>query len=413
MATRFSEIADVLEDLRRGKMIVLVDAEDRENEGDLVCAAEKVTPQIINFMARYGRGLICLPLTAEKCDSLGLYPQTTENTARFGTAFTVSIDSAGGIKTGISAADRAHTVQVAIADGAKASDLARPGHVFPLRARKGGVLVRAGQTEGAVDLTRLAGLKPAGVICEIMNEDGSMARVPELLEFCQEHDLRMTSIAKLVEYRLQRERQIERVECVSLPTDYGEFKLIGYESITSAEPHLALCKGKVGRLDEKDQPIEIDEPVLVRVHSECMTGDLFHSQRCECGYQLISAMKMIEKAGEGALIYLRQEGRGIGLRNKLHAYKLQEQGLDTVDANLKLGFAADRRDYGIGAQICRDLGLRKIRILTNNPKKVNRLEVYGIKIVEQIPLRAVPGKHNIDYLRAKKCRFGHLLDEDL
>ena len=275
------------------------------------------------------------------------------------------------------------------------------------------MLVRAGQTEGAVDLTRLAGLKPAGVICEIMNEDGSMARVPQLLEFCQEHDLRMTSIAKLVEYRLQRERQIKRVECVSLPTDYGEFKLIGYESITSAEPHLALCKGKVGRLDEKDQPIEIDEPVLVRVHSECMTGDLFHSQRCECGYQLISAMKMIEKAGEGALIYLRQEGRGIGLRNKLHAYKLQEQGLDTVDANLKLGFAADRRDYGIGAQICRDLGLRKIRILTNNPKKVIRLEVYGIKIVEQIPLRAVPGKHNIDYLRAKKCRFGHLLDEDL
>ncbi len=413
MATNFSEIADVLEDLRRGKMIVLVDAEDRENEGDLVCAAEKVTPQIINFMAKYGRGLICLPLTAEKCDSLGLYPQTTENTARFGTAFTVSIDSADGIKTGISAADRAHTVQVAIADGAKASDLARPGHVFPLRARKGGALVRAGQTEGAVDLTRLAGLKPAGVICEIMNEDGSMARVPQLLEFCQEHDLRMTSIAKLVEYRLQRERQIERVECVSLPTDYGEFKLIGYESITSAEPHLALCKGNVGRLDEKDQPIEIDEPVLVRVHSECMTGDLFHSQRCECGYQLISAMKMIEKAGQGALIYLRQEGRGIGLRNKLHAYKLQEQGLDTVDANLKLGFAADRRDYGIGAQICRDLGLRKIRILTNNPKKVNRLEVYGIKIVEQIPLRAVPGKHNIDYLRAKKSRFGHLLDEDL
>jgi len=413
VATNFSEIADVLEDLRRGKMIVLVDAEDREDEGDLVCAAEKVTPQIINFMARYGRGLICLPLTAEKCDSLGLYPQTTENTARFGTAFTVSIDSADGIKTGISAADRAHTVQVAIADGAKASDLARPGHVFPLRARKGGALVRAGQTEGAVDLTRLAGLKPAGVICEIMNEDGSMARVPQLLEFCQEHDLRMTSIAKLVEYRLQRERQIKRVECVSLPTDYGEFKLIGYESITSAEPHLALCKGKVGRLDEKDQPIEIDEPVLVRVHSECMTGDLFHSQRCECGYQLISAMKMIEKAGEGALIYLRQEGRGIGLRNKLHAYKLQEQGLDTVDANLKLGFAADRRDYGIGAQICRDLGLRKIRILTNNPKKVNRLEVYGIKIVEQIPLRAVPGKHNIDYLRTKKYRFGHLLDEDL
>jgi len=411
--TGFSEIPEVLEDLRQGKMIVLVDDEDRENEGDLACAAEKVTPEIINFMAKYGRGLICLPLTPEKCDSLGLYPQTTENTARFGIAFTVSIDAAEDITTGISAADRARTIQVAVADGAKSSDLDRPGHIFPLRARKGGVLVRAGQTEGAVDLMRLAGLKPAGVICEIMNEDGTMARVPQLLKFCQKHNLKIVSIAKLVEYRLQRESQIKRIECVNLPTDYGEFKLIGYESINSPEPHLALCKGGVGDLDDNNTPIEHDEPVLVRVHSECMTGDLFHSQRCECGYQLVSAMKMIEKEGKGALIYLRQEGRGIGLSNKLRAYKLQEQGLNTVDANIKLGFVPDRRDYGIGAQICRDLGLRSIRILTNNPKKISRLEVYGVKVVEQIPLRAAPGKYNIDYLRAKKYYLGHILDEDL
>ena len=413
MAIQFSKIPEVLEELRHGKMIVLVDAEDRENEGDLVCAAEKVTPEIINFMAKFGRGLVCLPLTAEKCDSLGLYPQTVDNTARFGTAFTVSIDAAKGISTGISAADRARTIQATIADDAKPSDLVRPGHVFPLRAREGGILVRAGQTEGAVDLMRLAGLKPAGVVCEIMNEDGSMARVPELLKFCEKHNFKIASIAKLIEYRLQRESQIKRLECVNLPTDYGEFTLIGYESITSSEPHLALCKGGVGRLDENGKSIEHDEPVLVRVHSECMTGDLFHSQRCECGYQLITAMKMIEEAGRGALIYLRQEGRGIGLTNKLRAYKLQEQGLDTVEANLQLGFMADKRDYGIGAQICRDLGLRKIRILTNNPKKISRLEVYGIRIVEQIPLRAEPGEHNIDYLKTKKHRLGHMLDEDL
>jgi len=408
----FSEIPEILNDLRQGKMIVLVDDEDRENEGDLVCAAEKATAQTINFMAKYGRGLICLPLTAEKCDSLGLHPQTVENTARLGTAFTVSIDADDGITTGISAADRAHTIRTAIADNAKPADLVRPGHIFPLRARNGGVLVRAGQTEGAVDLTRLAKLKPAGIICEIMNEDGSMARLPELRKFCKKHDLKITSIAKLVEYRLQRESQVKRIQCVKLPTDYGEFKLIGYESITSPQPHLALCKGDIGELDENGNPIEHPEPVLVRVHSECMTGDLFHSQRCECGYQLITAMKMIEKQGKGALIYLRQEGRGIGLVNKLHAYKLQEQGLDTVDANLELGFMADKRDYGIGAQICRDLGLKKIRILTNNPKKISRLEVYGIKIVEQIALRAKPGKHNINYLRAKKHRLGHMLDQD-
>ena len=413
MAVKFSEIPQVLEQLRKGEMIVLVDAEDRENEGDLVCAAEKVTPQIINFMATHGRGLICLPLPAEKCDSLGLYPQTTENTAKFETAFTVSIDAAEGISTGISAADRAKTILASIKDEAKARDLVRPGHIFPLRTRQGGVLVRAGQTEGAVDLMKLAGLKPAGVICEIMNEDGSMARVPQLLKFCEKHDLKIASIAKLIEYRLQRESQIKRLEIVKLPTDYGEFKLIAYQSTTSPEPHLALCKGDVGNLDADSKAIEYDEPVLVRVHSECMTGDLFHSQRCECGYQLITAMKMIEQAGIGALIYLRQEGRGIGLTNKLRAYKLQEQGLDTVEANIKLGFMADRRDYGIGAQICRDLGLRKIRILTNNPKKISRLEVYGIKIVEQIPLIAEPGKHNVDYLKTKKYRLGHILDNDL
>jgi 3,4-dihydroxy 2-butanone 4-phosphate synthase/GTP cyclohydrolase II len=413
MKVKISEIAAVLGDLKKGKMVVLIDDEDRENEGDLVCAAEKVTAQIINFMAKYGRGLICLPLAAEKCDSLALYPQAVENTARLGTAFTVSIDAAKGITTGISAADRAKTVQTVIADKARPSDLVRPGHIFPLRSRDGGCLVRAGQTEGAVDLARLAGLKPAAVICEIMNEDGTMARIPQLLKFCKKHELKITSIAKIIEYRLQRERQVKRIENVLLPTDYGVFNLIAYESITSSEPHLALCKGGLGLLDKKGNPIEHREPVLVRVHSECMTGDLFHSQRCECGIQLIEAMKLIEKAGCGALIYLRQEGRGIGLRNKLKAYKLQEQGFDTVDANIKLGFLPDKRDYGIGAQICRDLGLRKIRILTNNPKKVSRLEVYGIKIVEQIPLKAKPGKFNRNYLKTKKYRLGHLLDDDL
>ena len=409
----FSGIAEVMEDLRQGKMIVLVDDEDRENEGDLVAAAQFATAETINFMAKYGRGLICLPMTGEKCDALGLHAQSPENTARLGTAFTVSIDAREGISTGISPADRAKTTEVALDDDAKAADLVRPGHVFPLRARDGGVLVRAGQTEGAVDLMRLAGLKPAGVICEIISDDGSMARVPELLKYCEKYGLKITSIAKLIEYRLQRERHIKRIQEVALPTDYGEFKLIGYESPNSAEPHLALCKGGIGELDEEGDAVQHNEPVLIRVHSECMTGDLFHSQRCECGYQLISAMEMIEEAGKGALIYLRQEGRGIGLANKLNAYKLQEQGYDTVEANIELGFMPDKRDYGIGAQICRDLGLKNVRILTNNPKKISRLEVYGIKIVEQIPLRAKPGQHNIDYLRAKKNRLGHILDEDL
>lgn len=409
----FSEIPEILEELKRGRMIVLVDDEDRENEGDLVCAAELVTPEIINFMATHGRGMICMPITEERCEELNLHPQSMENTARLGTGFTVTIDAREAVTTGISAADRAHTIRVAVDPKSKPADLVRPGHIFPLRARKGGVLVRAGQTEGAVDLMRAAGLQPAGVICEIMNEDGTMARVPELLEYCRTHQLKMTSIAKLIEYRLQREQQIRRFQNIHLPTDYGEFTLIGYESPGTTEPHLALCKGGIGDLDENGNGIQHDEPVLVRVHSECMTGDLFHSQRCECGYQLITAMQMIEKEGKGALIYLRQEGRGIGLANKLHAYKLQEQGFDTYDANLELGFQADKRDYGLGAQICRDLGLSNIRILTNNPKKVSRLEVYGIRIVEQISVQAKPSDHNRKYLQTKKVRFGHLLDEDL
>ncbi|MCH8216329.1 MAG: bifunctional 3,4-dihydroxy-2-butanone-4-phosphate synthase/GTP cyclohydrolase II [Planctomycetes bacterium] len=413
MRVQLNDIPEVVADLKAGKMVVLVDDEDRENEGDLVCAAEKATPEIINFMAKFGRGLICLPLTGDACDRLSLFPQTMDNTAPLQTAFTISVDAAAGVTTGISAADRARTIQVSIADDAQPSDLARPGHIFPLRAKDGGVMVRAGQTEGAVDLAHLAGLKPAGVICEIMNEDGSMSRLPDLIEFCQTHHLKITSIAKLVEYRFQRESQIKRVERVKLPTDYGEFELIGYESTTSAEPHLALCKGDVGKLDPHGAPIVQTEPTLIRVHSECLTGDLFHSQRCECGHQLTAALRMINEAGKGALIYLRQEGRGIGLANKLRAYKLQEQGLDTVEANLKLGFAPDKRDYGIGAQICRDLGLKKVRILTNNPKKVSRLEVYGIEVAEQLPLLVKPGKHNVDYLRTKKSRFGHMLDEDL
>lgn len=409
----FSDIPAVLEDIKAGKMVILVDDEDRENEGDLVCAAEKVDADVINFMATHGRGLICLSLTAEKCDKLGLYPQSLDNTAQFGTAFTVSIDAMKGITTGISAADRAKTIQAAVANDARSRDLARPGHIFPLRARDGGVLVRAGQTEGSVDLARLAGLKPAGVICEVMKDDGTMARVPDLMGFCEKHGLKITSISKLIEYRMQQESHIKRVEVVDLPTDSGHFKLIGYESPNSTEPHLALCKGDVGELGADGKVKSQSEPVLVRMHSECMTGDLFHSQRCECGYQLIKAMEMIEKEGKGAVIYLRQEGRGIGMSNKLRAYKLQEQGLDTVDANIKLGFLADKRDYGIGAQILNDLGLNKIRILTNNPKKVSSLEVYNIEIVEQIPLRAKPGDHNIKYLRTKKRRLGHMLDEDL
>lgn len=410
---QFSEIPEILEDLRQGKMIVLVDDEDRENEGDLVCAAEFITPEIVNFMIKYARGLICVPLTEERCDVLGLQPQAAINTAALGTAFTVSVDARNGITTGISTYDRSLTIKLLADDATRPFHLARPGHIFPLRAKDGGVLVRAGQTEGSVDLMRLAGLKPAGVICEIVSDDGTMARVPELMEYCKQHDLKITTVAKIIEYRLQRETQIRRIQSVKMPTHYGEFTMIGYESPGSTEPHLALCKGGIGDLDENGNVIQHNEPVLVRVHSECMTGDLFHSQRCECGEQLITAMKMIEKEGKGALVYLRQEGRGIGLANKLKAYKLQEEGADTWDANVELGFAPDKRDYGIGAQILKDLGVTNVRILTNNPKKVSRLEVYNIKVQEQIPLEMKPSKHNVQYLHTKKFRFGHLLKEDI
>jgi 3,4-dihydroxy 2-butanone 4-phosphate synthase/GTP cyclohydrolase II len=404
-------IEDILKELRAGRMIVLVDDESRENEGDLVCAAEKVTPEIVNFMALHGRGLICLPMTNAKADQLALHLQTMDNTARFGTAFTVSIDAAGGVTTGISAADRATTIQVACRDDTKPLDLARPGHVFPLRARDGGVLVRAGQTEGAVDLARMAGLKPMAVICEIMNEDGTMARRPELELFCEKHKLKMCSVADLVRYRLRSERLIERAVEFDLPLEAGAFRLIAYASLVDPEPHLALCMGGVGVLGSDGKPIIHEEPVLVRVHSECLTGDVLGSLRCDCGPQLRTALCQVAAAGKGAVVYIRQEGRGIGLVNKLRAYKLQiEQGMDTVEANLHLGFEADRRDYGVGSQILRDLGLTRLRIMTNNPRKIHGLEGFGLTIVERIPLEIPPHEQNRDYLRTKKDKLGHLLD---
>jgi len=404
-----SGIPEVLDDIRAGKMIVLVDDEDRENEGDLVCAAELVTPEIVNFMATHGRGMICMPLTEQRCEQLQLHPQTAHNTAPLGTAFTVTVDARRGITTGISAGDRATTIRTAVGEESRADDLVRPGHVFPLQAREGGVLVRAGQTEGAVDLARLAGLKPAGVICEIMNPDGTMARMPQLIEFCQEHGLKMTTIAELIEYRLKRESLVRAVEMVELPTDCGMFRLIGYETAVDSNLHLALCKGDVGLKGSDGKVIEQTEPVLVRVHSECLTGDIFHSRRCDCGNQLHEAMRRIEEAGKGAIVYLRQEGRGIGLAAKLHAYKLQDVGMDTVQANEWLGYKADKRDYGIGAQICRDLGLTQIRNMTNNPIKTNRLQVYGITVVEQVACEIEPNEHNRRYLTTKRDKMGHML----
>ena len=392
-------------------MIVLTDDEDRENEGDLVMAAEKVTAAAINFMVTHARGLICLPLTSERCDRLQLHPQSDRNTARLGTAFTVTIDGHPrfGVTTGVSAKDRAKTIEVAIAEDAQPQDLLRPGHVNPLRSRDGGVLVRAGQTEGSVDLVRLAGMKPAAVICEIMREDGEMARRPELIAFCQKHGLKMCSIAELISHRLKREQFVRRIESVSLPTRWGVFQLHAFQSVIDPQPHLALCKGGVGDLDKDGKPIVHEEPVLVRVHSECLTGDIFGSERCDCGPQLSAAMRMIEKEGKGALVYLRQEGRGIGLANKLHAYALQEKGLDTVEANQRLGLPVDKRDYGIGSQILRDLGLRKIRIMTNNPKKIYGIEGYGLSVVEEVPIRIEPGEHNRGYLETKKAKMGHRL----
>jgi 3,4-dihydroxy 2-butanone 4-phosphate synthase/GTP cyclohydrolase II len=404
-------IDDILDDLRAGRMIILIDDESRENEGDLVVAAEKVTPEAVNFMARFGRGQICLPMTGARADELALPLQTLDNTSRLGTAFTVSVDAATGITTGVSAADRARTVEVACRDDCKPSDLARPGHMHPLRARDGGVLVRAGQTEGAVDLCRLAGLKPMAVICEVMNDDGTMARRDDLERFCAAHGLRMCTVADVIRHRLRSERLIERAVEIDVPLEAGDFHLIAYSSVVDVEPHIALCAGGIGALDERGRPVVHEEPVLVRVHSECLTGDAFGSLRCDCGAQLRTALRRVADAGKGAVVYVRQEGRGIGLINKLRAYKLQlERGMDTVEANLHLGFEADRRDYGIGNQILRDLGLRQLRIMTNNPRKIYGLEGFGLRIVERVPLEIPAHAGNRAYLRAKKDKLGHLLD---
>lgn len=407
----FSPIPEILEELRAGRPIVLVDDEDRENEGDVVYAAEKVTPQAINFIVTNARGVVCLALTGEQCDRLKLHPQVEVNTASLGTAFTVTIDAHKkyGVTTGVSARDRATTVRVAIADDAKPEDLCRPGHINPLRARDGGVLVRAGQTEGSVDLCRLAGLKPAAVICEIMRDDGEMARRPDLEDFCARHGLKMCSIADLISYRLKREQFVRRIESVTLPTKWGVFRLHAYQSVVDPQPHLALCKGGIGERDAEGKVVEHPEPVLVRVHSECLTGDIFGSGKCDCGAQLETAMRMIEQAGKGVLVYLRQEGRGIGLSNKLHAYALQEKGADTVEANQMLGLPVDKRDYGVGSQILRDLGLRRIRIMTNNPRKIYGIEGYGLQVVEEVPIRIPPGEHNRRYLETKKTKLGHKL----
>lgn len=409
---KMEPIENILRELRDGRMVVLVDDESRENEGDVVIAAEKCTPEHVNFMAKHARGLICLPMTNERADQLALYPQTQDNTSRFGTAFTVSVDAATGVTTGISAADRARTVQVACRDDAKPSDLVRPGHVMPLRASDGGVLVRAGQTEGAVDLCRLAGLKPMAVICEIMKDDGTMARRDDLEVFCREHDVKMCSVADVIRYRLRSERLIDRAIEIDLPLEMGTFRMIAYTSVVDPEPHLALCMGGVGKLDEQGQPVVHEEPVLIRVHSECLTGDVFGSLRCDCGSQLKTALERIAEVGKGAMVYVRQEGRGIGLINKLRAYKLQiEEGLDTVEANHHLGFEADKRDYGIGNQILRDLGLRNLRVMTNNPRKIHGLEGFGLRITERVPLETPAHEGNRDYLRTKKEKLGHMFED--
>lgn len=394
-------IEDAIPDIKRGKMVILVDDEDRENEGDLVMAAEKVTPEAINFMARYGRGLICLALTPERAEELQLSPMAAENTAPFGTAFTVSIDARHSVTTGISAADRAQTILTAINLKTMPSDLVRPGHIFPLKAKRGGVLKRAGQTEGSVDLARLAGLYPAGVICEIMNEDGTMARVPQLMEFAKQHHLKIITVKDLIEYRMKRESFVRRAASASLPTAYGEFKAIVYENDIDNESHLVLVKGEINP----------DDPILVRVHSGCLTGDVFGSKRCDCGEQLHRSMELIVKEGKGVILYMHQEGRGIGLVNKIKAYRLQDDGMDTVEANLELGFKPDLRDYGIGAQILVDLGIRKLRLMTNNPRKIVGLEGYGLMIVERIPIEMPPHEKNFRYLKTKKQKLGHILNK--
>lgn len=397
----FDRVEEAIEDIRQGRMVIVADDEDRENEGDLVCAASLVTPEMVNFMAKYGRGLICVTLTNERADELDLRPMSDVNTESHGTAFTVSVDATSrfGVTTGISAADRATTIRVCVDPESRPSDLNRPGHVFPLRAQAGGVLRRVGQTEASVDLARLAGLPPAGVICEILNEDGSMARRPELEAFAAEHDLKFITVADLVAYRLQRERLVHREAEAVIPTELGEWRMIAYRNDVDSKDHVAIVKGDVSSGEE----------VMVRMHSECLTGDVFHSLRCDCGEQLDAAMRMINDFGRGVIVYLRQEGRGIGLVHKLKAYALQDRGLDTVEANQALGFLPDLRDYGIGAQILLDLGLSDIRILTNNPKKIVGLEGYGLRVTEQIPIRIEPNAHNAKYLSAKREKLGHLI----
>jgi 3,4-dihydroxy 2-butanone 4-phosphate synthase / GTP cyclohydrolase II len=400
-----TKVKKALEEIKKGKMVILCDDEDRENEGDLAMAAEKVTPEAINFMAKYGRGLICLSLTEEKVQQLDLplMVHASTNTSAFQTAFTVSVDAKKGTSTGISASDRAVTVLTAIADDAKPDDLARPGHIFPLQAKDGGVLRRTGQTEGSVDLARLAGLKPAGVICEIMNDDGTMSRMPDLEKFAKQHDLLIVTVADIIRYRLNMESLVKRAVETLLPTEYGgDFRSIIYENIVDSNHHIALVKGEW----------EPDEEVLVRVHSECLTGDSLGSLRCDCGEQLHKAMSLIQAEGKGIIVYMRQEGRGIGLFNKMRAYALQDQGKDTVEANIELGFDEDLRDYGIGAQILRDLGVSKMRLLTNNPRKIIGLEAYGLKITERISIQPKPKKQNIKYLQTKKKKMGHILDFD-
>jgi len=393
-------IEEALEDIRQGKMVILVDDEDRENEGDLAIAADKVTPEAINFMAKYGRGLICLSLTEERLNELRLPMMVSENTSKFQTAFTISVDACRGTTTGISAADRACTILTIIDDQTQPEDLVSPGHIFPLRAKKGGVLVRTGQTEGSVDLARLAGLKPAAVICEVMKDDGTMARMPDLQIFAEKHGLKIVTIADLIKYRLSKESLVRRIATAKLPTKYGGlFTAIAYENDVDSYHHIALVKGEIGP----------EEKVLVRMHSQCLTGDVFGSKRCDCEEQLHTAMAMVEKEGKGVIVYMRQEGRGIGLVNKLKAYGLQDSGKDTVEANEALGFKADMRDYGIGAQILVDLGLHKIRLMTNNPRKIKGLEGYRIEVVERIPIETKPHQENIEYLKVKAKKMGHLL----